>query len=171
MELHLLDKLILNLGASPTLDQLNLIYSEFKRDFIDNNLVIDGLKVKVILKKSAVEGFETFPETFVHLITRKGQSQKRTFDRHRANKIHWVRCILEKRTDEAILYFEYPENEKIRNYYWYRSEGFILIMEKIIPDYIIITSFNIDDKQNEIYFEKRYQWYLKNKLKKMPQIR
>jgi len=62
--------------------------------------------------------------------------------------------------EEEIIYFEYPEpNGKLRNYYWYRNGDFLVIMEKIAPDYIIITSFHIDDDRNRRYFEKRYQWY------------
>lgn len=164
MDLWELDDLIHNLGIDPTDTHLNLLWAEFRRDFIDCKLAIDGLNVKVILKNSKVEGYENYPETFVHLITRKGQSNKRTFDRHRANKIHWIRCILENRTEEEITYFEYPEDDgAIRNYYWFKAGRFLVIMEKITPDFLIITSFHIDDKHNGQYFEKRLQWYLKNK--------
>ncbi len=164
MDLLELDGLIHNLGIDPTDAQLSLLYAEFKRDFIDDTLVIDGLHVKVILKNSRVEGFENYPETFVHLISRKGQSGKRTFDRHRANKIHWVKCILANRNEEEIIYFEYPEADgSIRNYYWFKEGGFLVIMEKITPDYLVVTSFNIDGKKNEKYFEDKLQWYLKNK--------
>jgi len=164
MNLFELDSLFSNLGIDPTEEQLRLMYAEFKRDFIDSSLVIDGLNVKVILDDSKVEGFENYPETFVHLITRKNQLKERVFDRHRANKIHWVKCILENRIEDEIIYFEYPEEDgTIRNYYWYKEEGFLVIMEKITPDYLIVTSFNIDNKRNEKYFEDKLQWYLKNK--------
>lgn len=164
MDLFGLDNLIPNLGLDPSTDQLNLLFDEFKRDFIDKTLTINGLNIKVILKNSKVEGFEDFPETFVHLITRKGQSKKRNFDRHRANKLHWVRCILENRTEEEITYFEFPEEDgTIRDYYWFKEGAFLVIMEKITPDYLVITSFHIDDQRNQLYFEKRLQWYLKNR--------
>lgn len=164
MDLFELDDLIHDLGVDPTDLQLKLLYQEFERDFITGSLIIDDLTVKVIIKNSKVEGFETYPETFVHLITRKSKGGKRVFDKHRANKIHWVRCILENRTEEEIVYFEYPEeDEKVRNYYWFKDGGFLVIMEKVTPDYLIVTSFHIDNKQNEGYFEKRHQWYLNNK--------
>nr|WP_295929504.1 hypothetical protein [uncultured Dyadobacter sp.] len=129
-----------------------------------SNFQINGLKVKVILKSSAIPGFEGYPETFVHLITRKASSQQRTFDRHRANKIHWIRCILENRDEEDVLCFQYPEhNGTLRDYYWFKAENFLVIMERITPDYLVITSFHIDGKRNEEYFGKRYQWYLGQK--------
>jgi len=160
MDLFELDDLIHDLGIDPTAVQLEQLFQEFKRDFIDGVLVVDGLNVKVILKNARVEGMEAYPETFVHLITRKSTGGKRVFDRHRANKIHWVRCILENRLEEEITYFEYPEEDgTIRNYYWFREGCFLVIMEKITPDYLIVTSFHIDNTHNEKYFEKRYQWY------------
>lgn len=83
---------------------------------------LNGLMVKVILNSSNVLGYESYPETFVHLITRKGSSRKRVFDRHRANKIHWIRCILENRNEEEITFFQFPEPDGIlRDYYWYKD--------------------------------------------------
>ncbi|MBI2281094.1 MAG: hypothetical protein HYU68_10460 [Bacteroidetes bacterium] len=164
MDLFELDDLIFKLGIEPTKEQLDLIFAEFKRDFINSTLIIDGLNVKIVLKNSSVEGYEEYPETFVHLITRKSKGGKRVFDKHRANKIHWIRCILDNSTDEEVIYFEYPHNKRTnRDYYWFKEGGFLVIMEKITPDYMVITSFNIDNKKNENYFEERYQWYLKNK--------
>ena len=160
MDLIDLDDLINNLGIEPTDKQIDLLFAAFKKDFIDQSISINGLKVKVILKNSKVDGYERFPETFVHLITRKSQSNKRVFDRNRANKIHWVRCILENRNEEEIIYFEYPEdNGSIRDYYWYQEGDFLIIMEKITPDYLIITSFHIDNRRNKEYFEKKLKWY------------
>jgi len=129
MDLFELDDLIHKLGINPTEAQLDLLFAEFKRDFTDSTFTIDGLNVKVILKNSRVEGFERFPETFIHLITRKGKSNKRTFDRHRANKIHWVKCILENRSEEEIIYFEFPEEDgTTRNYYWFKEECFLVCL-------------------------------------------
>lgn len=164
MELFELDDLIIGLGIDPSADQLNSLYAEFTRDFVNNPLIINGLQVKVILHNSNVEGYNALPETFVHLITRKGEKGKRLFDRHRANKIHWVRCILENRNEEDITYFQYPEDDGIiRDYYWYKDENFLVIMEKVAPDYLVITSFYIDNKRNREYFEKKEKWYRDNR--------
>lgn len=164
MELYELDDLINGLGIEPTIEQLDKLFAEFERDFIHNPFTINGLQVKVILVKSKVPGYELYPETFVHLITRKGSGKLRLFDRHRANKIHWVKCILENRKGEDILFFQYPEGDgRFRDYYWYKDGDFIIIIEKVAPDYLVITSFHIDDKRNRQYFEKREKWYRDNK--------
>lgn len=160
MELFELNDLINGLGLDPTEEQLDLLFAEFKRDFIDNTMTIDGLIVKVVLKKSVLNGFEKYPETFVKLITRKSMGGKRVFDRHRANKIHWVKCILDHRAEEEITFFQYPESDgKLRDYYWYKEEDFLVIMEKISTDYLIITSFHIDDVRNRKHYEKKLEWF------------
>lgn len=164
MDLFKLDDLIHDLGIDPTADQLDLLYKEFEKDFVTDTVIVDGINVKVILENSKVDGFRKYPETFVHLITRKSSGGKRVFDKYRANKIHWVKCILENRNEEDVLCFEYPEEDgDLRYYYWFKDGGFLVIMKKVTPDLLIVTSFHIDDKRNERHFEKRYQWYLNNR--------
>ena len=164
MEIFELDDLIAGLGIDPSDEELSKLYHEFERDFVQNNLIINGLGVKVILKHARLLGFEDLPETFVHLITRKGKSGIRVFDRHRANKIHWIRCILENRLQEEITFFQYPEADgRLRDYYWYKEGNFLVVMEQITPHYLIVTSFHIDDFRRRQYFEKKEQWYRNNK--------
>ena len=163
MELYELCDLINGLGIEPTRQQLDKLLAEFERDFVQNIFTVRGLRVKVILTRSTVPGYEACPETFVHLVTRKGSGNQRLFDRHRANKIHWARCILENRKEEEITFFQYPEDDgTLRDYYWFKDGDFLVIMEKVAPDYLVITSFHIDNKRNREYFEKREKWYRDN---------
>ncbi|MCO5949391.1 hypothetical protein [Mucilaginibacter flavidus] len=163
MELFDLDELIFNLGIDPTPKQLDELYTAFERDFVNQPFTFKGLSVRIILRNSEIEGFEAYPETFVHLVTRKGQRNVRVFDRHRANRIHWISCILENFNEEEITYFEYPELDRsIREYYWYKDGDFIVIMEQITPEYRIVTSFHVDDARNRRYYEEREAWYRNN---------
>ncbi len=160
MELFELDDLIPGLSVEPNSDELNEIHEVYCRDFVNKPFIFKGLTVKIILDLSIVEGYEDYPETFVHLITRKGQGRQRVFDRHRANKIHWIKCILENHQEEEITYFEYPESDgQLREYYWYKEGDFLVIMQRITPDYVIVTCFHIDNKRNKEYFGEREKWY------------
>lgn len=160
MELHELDDLIAGLGIEPSAAELARLYAGFKSDFEGKSWMVDGLTVKVILKSSFVEGFENYPETFVHLITRKGQAGRCIFDRHRANKIHWIRCILEHRKEEEITYFQYAEaGGKVRDYYWYEEGDFLVVMQRITAHMLVITSFHIDDERNRKYFADKAKAY------------
>lgn len=145
---------------------LGQLHRQFEEDFLVAPFKIKGLEVKVIDKPSRVEGFEGYPETFVHLITRKGSSGRRIYDPYRAQRLHWIKAILLEQEHEEIKYFEYEEDDgSIRDYYWYDEGNFLVIMEKVRPDYLIITSFHIDDSKSRKKYEKRYFQFLKKKGK------
>ena len=95
MDLLDLDDHISNLGIDPSAEHLEELFQLFKADFIDNVFYFDGCKVKIDIANSKEEGFEAYPHTFVKIITR-GDKGKRSFDKKRANKIHWIRPILER---------------------------------------------------------------------------
>lgn len=164
----MLTELLSGLTNDPSDEQKNQLYKAFQQDFESGDLIINGLKVKVVLAKSKVEGFETYPETFVHMVTRKNNSGKRRFDKRRANKIHWVRKILENHSEPEITYFEFLESDgSIHDYYWLKDEDFIVIMKKMTPNYTIVTAFAIDGKRERGNLEKKYQ----TSKKKIPHLR
>lgn len=155
MDLFDLDDLIPPLGIDPTEEHLEELYETFKKDFVNSNYTIDGYDVKIDLADSKEDGFEDYPHTFVKLITR-GNKRKRVFDRKRANKIHWIRVILDNRQTEDIICFQYKEgNGSIRDYFWFKDGDYLVIMEKITPNYIIISGFHIDDERNRKYYQRR----------------
>jgi hypothetical protein len=164
MDLLELDELIHDLKYDASAKELTVLLQRFQADFYQVNFYVDDAKMKVIWTPSRVEGFENYPETFVHLITRKSNAGKRVFDKYRANKIHWVKCILENKDEPEVIYFQFPEKDgELRDYYWFKEGDFLVIIKKVLPDCLIVTSFNIDDDRNKKYFEKKYQWYVKNR--------
>jgi hypothetical protein len=44
----------------------------------------------------------------------------------------------------------------IRDYFWFKEGYFLVVMEKITPDYMIISCFHIDDARNQKYYEDKY---------------
>ena len=101
MDLLGLDDHIPNLGIDPSAEHLEELYQLFKIDFIDVDFYFDGCKVKIDIANSKEAGFETYPHTFVKIITR-GVKGKRCFDKKRANKIHWIKPILENKDTEDV---------------------------------------------------------------------
>lgn len=107
--------------------------------------------------------FERYYEKFVHVITRtiKGGRYKtsgkiREFREERANRVHWIRPILENKEDKRITYFQYIEDDgTLRDYYWYRGKQYIVIVEYIQPDYALITGFCVDC-DNQPYYQNKY---------------
>jgi len=157
MDLFDLDDHIPNLGIDPSAEHLEELYQLFKVDFIDTDFYLDGYKVKIDIANSKDDGFGNYPHTFVKIITR-GDKGKRCFDKKRANKIHWIKPILENKDTEDIICFQFLESDgKIRDYFWFKEGNFLVIMEKITPDYIIISCFHIDDAKNQKYYEGKYE--------------
>lgn len=156
-DLFNLDDLIPFLGIDPSDEHLIEIYEEFRNTFIDNDFYLNGAKIQIDTRPSIEEGFEEFPHTFVKMITR-GKKRKRCFDRKRANKIHWIKTILENKDSEFICDFQFKEsNGRIRDYFWFKDGDFIVIMELIIPNYLMISCFHVDDGNNQNYYQRKYE--------------
>lgn len=157
MDLFDLDDLINGLGIDPSTEHLEELFQAFKADFIDADFILDGFKVRIDLRLSKEDGFEEYPHTFVKIITR-GDKGNRNFDRKRANKIHWIKPILENRNTEDVTCFKFIEGDgATRDYFWFREGCFLVIMEKIAPDYVIVSCFHIDDDKNQKYYERKYE--------------
>lgn len=157
MDLFQLDDLIYGLEIDASPEHLEELFQAFKEDFIDNVFILDGMTVRIDMRPSKEEGFEHFPHTFVKIITR-GEKKERIFDRKRANKIHWIRPILENKDTEDITCFQFLESDGvIRDYYWFKEGRFLVVMQKIAPNFVIVSCFHIDDDNNEKYYERKYQ--------------
>lgn len=151
-------------------DKVNAVYDAFKQDFIDNTVQIDetDLVIKSVLFSKSDEyglpdSFKSYRETFVHIITReeKETSKKisktiRRFDEKRANRVHWIRPIIENSDCKLVERFEFIEsNGKLREYFWCRCLDYIVVVEYQNPNYKMITGFCIDG-ENRAYYQNKY---------------
>ena len=163
IELDELDDLFDDLGIDgPTEDQLYKIYGVYLNDIVKNPILIDGRVLKYNNSPSRHHICRGKHQTFEHIITRKSKiSGKRNFDRERANKIHWIRPILENIEDPRIKYFE-QVNDHGQNqlFYWYEEKSFIVIVREIEPDILLITSFAVD-KEEKFNFKRCYEEFNK----------
>jgi hypothetical protein len=114
------------------------------------------------LRLSLEEGFEEYPHTFVKIITR-GKKGHRIFDKKRANKIHWIKEVLEQKESDDVLVFDFLEaSKRVRRYFWFKEGDFLVIMEIITPNFVIVSCFHIDDDRNRKFYQERYT----NRIKK-----
>jgi hypothetical protein len=160
-----LDILIEDLSHDPEEEEIYQLYKRFKEDFIDNPLILDDRKIKVILTNSKIPPFRNYPETFVHIITRKSHlSKKRYFELERANRIHWIRNILLQRSDPKIKFFQFEDDKKaIKDHYWFEEGKFMVVLKKVRNGLLIVTAFCVDDLERGKY-RRRYQAY-RNSIK------
>ena len=133
----------------------------FERDMIDVTipmgditLVVKRHKYSKADKDGLPEYFNGYYERFIHIITRT-ENGTRGFDSKRANRIHWIKPILENSEDPRITCFAFVEaNGAVRNYYWYRAKMYMVIVENIDVECTLITGFCVDPKHKDYYQHK-----------------
>ena len=145
------------------------LHSIFQRDFFETPVKVDGKTLKVkpykynrCKKDSLPDEYSSFYEKFVHVITRKVKANNwktapeiREFRPERANRVHWIRPIIEYCNDTRITRFKYTEaNGTQREYFWFRAKQYMVILEEINPDYTLITGFCVDPKNQPDYQNK-----------------
>ncbi|MFV0397074.1 MAG: hypothetical protein ACK5JU_03545 [Bacteroidales bacterium] len=118
-----------DLTSTPTKEQLYDIYGKYLADFVSNPFEMDGMKITVNKQKvNAGKIYDNFlsgkHETFCHIVSRGvDKSKKRNFDPKRANKIHWIKPILENRDNKKIRYFEELNSTgQWCRFYWYKEK-------------------------------------------------
>jgi len=146
-ELELLfDEEDLDIDA-PTSEQLYKMYGCFLNDFHKNLLVHKGRTVTFNMTPSKHPLFKKKFQGFVHVVTRKNHySGRRDYDRQRANRIHWIKPILENWKSPFVSYFERVNDDGLlQYYYWVQELDFLVILREVNPDLLLVTSFCVDN--------------------------
>lgn len=142
--------------------KLDELHGIFQEHFLDNPFYLDEKLVLVKRhpynpgKDGLPDHFAHYFEKFIHVVTRSIDNKKglirREFRPERANRIHWIKPVLEHRNDPRITTFRFLENDgSVRDYFWYKGKNFMVVLEEVRPDYYLITGFCVD-KQNFKYY-------------------
>lgn len=147
------------------------LHEKFKNDILHGKVNLDGSELKIkpypynrSQKDGLPDWFDGLLEKFVHIITRDAKANKRKisktvreFRSERAVRVHWIKPILENASDKRITRFRYIENSgRKREYFWYRSKEYMVIVEYVHPDYALITGFCVD-QSNQAYYMRKLQ--------------
>lgn len=131
--------------VGPTAAQLTRMHEIYRDDFFHDYVEIEGKEITLKHQKSWVLGFEELPETFVHLITREpSKGRPRTFDKLRANRIHWVKQILTQRDNPKIKYFEKVDMGYLKKHYWFEEKDFVVILKPVNANLLLVTAFYVE---------------------------
>jgi len=146
----------------PDRAQMVTMYGHYLNDIVKTPIVIKGIVLTFNKNASRHPICKGKHQCFEHIITRESKhSGRRNFDYERANKIHWIRPILENVTDPRIKYFEAINDDgENQLFYWYEEMNFIVILREITPNLLLITSFSID-KEERYGFKKKYEEHKK----------
>ena len=140
----------------PEEDQIKTMYKHYIEDFVTNPIKVNGKQVVTFSEKSKIKLFSNFPETFIHLITREIKyANQRFYDCNRANRIHWIKPILESYTDKSIFYYRWKDEKGIvKDHFWLFEKDFLIVLKEYKTDYRIITAFLVDNDDKIKFFER-----------------
>ena len=148
------------------------LYSLFHRDFVagktylNRNIWIDPQS------RYLDDGKE---KAFWHLTTRKQTRQikvgnryekieERLTDFRRAERIEWVKKIIENHANPRVRCFYHMESSRdrpIRLYLWAHADDFVVILQKLgRSSSFLVTSFYIDHADKRQDYSRRYQRYI-----------
>lgn len=161
MNLEDLEELFGNLDwDGPNEEQLKQLYEIYLTEVC--NMKFKGQKIMVNKNKSRHPICKGRDQTFEHIITRESKhSQKRNFDPQRANRIHWIKPIVENSDRNEIKYFEELNGKnQLQYFFWYEEKNFIVLIREIFKGRVLITAYYVDEYR-KIGFKKKYENYKK----------
>lgn len=136
-------------------DWIDGLYGIFTESFVENPCYFKGMLVWPI--KDKIDGQRE--EGFWHMITREYTKDNRFVDPLRAERLVWVRPLLEHSDDPSVKTFKVLHNgKKERIYVWIESCDFLVVLEPMRNGrgVLLITAFHLDgqnerDKYNKLY--------------------
>jgi NDP-sugar pyrophosphorylase family protein len=145
---------------------------------------VDFIKNKTYLNKSIYVNPESYKKdegkelSFWHLTTREKTYTKKEGNRYvkykerlldidRADRLEWVKKIIENHSDSKIKLFykkETTHKKPIRLYLWVYDEDFVVILQKLgRSSSFLVTSFYITHADKRRDYQKFYEIYCEKK--------
>lgn len=115
---------------------LNTLYEYFKQDFVLTKPKYKGQELR--LKRIPIrDGREA---TFYHITTTGKDENNRTLDIPRAERIRWIKPIIEA-TDKTLLIWENTRKKEENILIYHEKENFLIVLRKRTNGLMFWTSF------------------------------
>lgn len=152
-------KLPLELGKIEASGLIDYLYEIFERDFVHQRAMLSG---KVWIDPRSERKNDGKEDSFWHLITR-GKVGDRYPDYRRAERLEWVRQIIDSPTHPCVQIFYHRESNQrqdVRMYLWAEKHDFVVIIQRLGKSRaFLVTSFYVDHKGKRDDYRKRLQHY------------
>lgn len=117
----------------------------FKRD-IRNNIDFKFREAQIFPCHSQGSTDDQFEILFTHLTTIKAENgHKRTYDKKRSERIHWIRYHIDENKKDKMLVFTYRDIKKVRTYIYDEEEKYLIVLQPYddenIKSYYLITAY------------------------------
>jgi len=136
-------------------DTYDTLYKLFKLDFLKSCPLYMGKKI--LIPKEKEYGKE---KIFWHLTSKYDKKTgNRIPDLKRAERLLWIKPIIEKAGKSGIKDWDYPEGSNvIKTYVWFGSGNFVVIMKKLNRDRrLLITAYYTDYNNARIKLDKKFR--------------
>ena len=162
-----LSDIIPDLTDNPTKEQLYQLYGVYLQELSRCHIEVDGYSVSI--NKAKVKNCRVFDkmllnkeEAFCHIITREDgdNSGRRSIKANRANKIHWIKVILENKDDQRIKFFEERINGRFTKFYWFKDKSYIVILRELKSSNYLVTGYCVDPGETARFNAKWRQYRL-----------
>lgn len=164
---------IIDIDEIETTQLFDVLYRYFHNDFVAQKTYLNG---HIHIDPKSHQKDEEKELVFWHLTTKETKINKkigkrwvteieRVFDCRRAERLSWIKKIIENHSIADIKMFYHKETnvkEDIRLYLWLEDYDFVVILQKIGQNSsYLVTSFYVDrdGKRNE--YKRRYKAYTK----------
>lgn len=142
---------------SGTYDEL---YNIFCRDFKSPNILYFRNEKIIIFSHSThlENGKESI---FWHITNKEDKSySERLPDLRRAERINWIRPIIENYTSSDIYFFDLVDSrQNKKTYLWLYKYNFVVILKKLTINYVIVTAFYVSLLHAKKDLLKKYTMY------------
>lgn len=150
---------ILDLGRVEASTLIDYLYGIFGRDFIQRKSMLGG---RLWIDPRSERKDDGKEQAFWHLVTR-GTPGNRYPDFRRAERLEWVRQIIELPHDGCIRMFYHRESntkQDIRLYLWAEEHDFVVIVQRLGKSKaFLVTSFYVDQRGKRDDYRKRLDHY------------
>ncbi|MBE5767526.1 MAG: hypothetical protein IKM26_01840 [Clostridia bacterium] len=145
-----------------------LIYSIFKRDFIDSCPSFESKPVN-IRREPKVDNRE---QAFFHVTSREYKAgEERMPDNKRCERIKWIRAFIEHydcdpclcESCEGIKVWEEPKGNNHRILLYFEEEDYVVVLERRDRYVLLITAYYVDYSHTKKNLLKRYNQYNKTR--------
>ncbi len=156
MPLNILKKYnqLLELSSLNKFQRKESLMRIFKRDIEDN----DNFKFEdKAIHPTPADGKIEMSTLYTHLTTTitDKKTNKREFDIHRSQRLHWIKYHIDKKKKEDMLFFSVKEPNGFRTYIYDKLEKYVIVLEPLrkVNEYYLLTAYNLrgkDAQKNKI---------------------
>lgn len=128
------------------------VYSQFEWDFVKSKPTLEGKPVYIELEK--IDGKE---KSFWHVVTRDFlQNGDRVLEPIRAERIGWIRAMIESRNHPQIRTWDRVKNEKLRRYIWLFEFDHLVVLGEGRTAWWLVTAFWVEFEHERRKLEKEW---------------